>query len=71
MEKCELSRSKILNSVNSTLNATMRSVNTTGMSAVELDWLKGNATLNATRNLPQCDIGKFITEVRMIFSYSG
>ena len=68
MEKCEQSRLEILNNLNSTVNATMTSINTTGMSALELDWLRGNATLNATRALPQCDIGKFITEVKMNLS---
>lgn len=58
MDKCELQREQIMTNLNATLSA----LNTTNLSAMEYDWLKGNATLNATSALPQCNMEKFITE---------
>jgi len=66
MKECER-KSLQINNLNFTINATINSINTTVMSASQLNQLTQNATNNTITTLPKCDIEKFITEVSTSF----
>lgn len=61
MDNCEASNAKILES----LNATLHTLNTTGLSSLHVEWLKGNTTNNITSGLQECDLETFLTDVRV------
>ena len=60
LEDCEASNARILES----LNTTLHTLNTTGLSTQHAEWLKGNTTNNVTSGLQKCDLETFLTDVR-------
>ena len=61
LEDCEASNARILES----LNTTLHTLNTTGLSTQHVEWLKGNTTTNVTSGLQKCDLETFLTDVRV------
>lgn len=61
LDNCEASNAKILES----LNTTLHTLNTTGLSPQHVEWLKGNTTGNFTSGLQKCDLETFLTDVRV------
>ena len=61
MDDCEASNARILES----LNTTLHTLNTTGLSSLHVEWLKGNTTNNITSGLQKCDLETFLTDVRV------
>ena len=58
-DDCEASNARILESFNTTLHT----LNTTGLSTLHVEWLKGNTTNNVTSGLQKCDLETFLTDV--------
>jgi len=58
LDDCEASNARILES----LNATLHTLNTTGLSTQHVEWLKGNTTTNVTSELQKCDLETFLTD---------
>ena len=63
LDDCEASNERILES----LNTTLHTLNTTGLSAQHVEWLKGNTTTNVRGGLQKCDLETFLTDVRVDF----
>ena len=61
MDNCEASNARILESLNTTLDT----LNTTGLSKQHVEWLKDNTTNNITSGLQKCDLETFLTDVRV------
>lgn len=61
LDDCEASNARILES----LNTTLHTLNTTGLSTQHVEWLKGNTTSNVTSGLQKCDLETFLTDVRV------
>lgn len=61
LDDCEASNARILES----LNTTLHTLNTTGLSTQHVEWLKGNTTTNVTSELQKCDLETFLTDVRV------
>lgn len=61
LDDCEASNARILES----LNATLHTLNTTGLSTQHVEWLRGNTTTNVTSELQKCDLETFLTDVRV------